>query len=324
VRVVLPDISHVPDLLTSRGAQMTTQLFISWSGEFSHKVAAQLHEWIPTVLQSAEPFLSSTDIEKGSRWSDHVAQKLEECGFGIIILTPSNLGAPWILFEAGALSKMVGRGQVSALLIGLDLVDVKLPLSQFQNTIFQKDDVLKLILSINRAGSAPLKDDVLTRAFNALWPEFEKNVQRIVTEAGKDSANGKTQEVPEGDSVSSLKESIGELIQSVQSLREDTRDGNVSKILREIRHEIRRNTGTSIPLALLNDLRTVVRTLRTNEDMLGEDAKIDNESMTDMIERLDRASGWIENRIRPNDRYRSSARTNALLAEEEPEDADAS
>lgn len=72
---------------------MSTQIFISWSGEKSHQVAALLHEWIPTVLQSAEPFLSSTDIEKGSRWSDHVAQKLEECGFGVIVLTKDNLTA---------------------------------------------------------------------------------------------------------------------------------------------------------------------------------------------------------------------------------------
>lgn len=295
---------------------MSTQLFISWSGDLSHRVAAQLHEWIPTVLQSAEPFLSSTDIEKGSRWSDHVAKKLEECGFGIIVLTPSNLNAPWILFEAGALSKMVGRGQVSALLVGLDLVDVKLPLSQFQNTVFQKDDVLKLIQSINRAGSAPLRDEVLIRAFNALWPDFEKHIQKIITDTPAERPRSKARDGAPTDDLLSLKESVGELIQSVQSLRDDARRSGSfpADVQRSIIHDIERAVRI-VPRGLKYDLSAVLGTLREKEDILGDDVTIDDATMTNMIKRLARITDWIEKRTSTTDYPADRARTGVLFGD---------
>ncbi len=42
------------------------------------------------VINAVKPFLSS-DIEKGVRWSDKIANQLQDCSFGIICLTPNNL-----------------------------------------------------------------------------------------------------------------------------------------------------------------------------------------------------------------------------------------
>lgn len=81
------------------------KVFISWSGERSKKVALIFHEWLPQVIQSLEPFASSEDIEKGSRWNTDIAQELKESTFGLICVTKDNLSAPWLNFEAGALSK---------------------------------------------------------------------------------------------------------------------------------------------------------------------------------------------------------------------------
>jgi hypothetical protein len=280
---------------------MSTQLFISWSGDLSHKVATHLHEWIPTVLQSAEPFLSSTDIEKGSRWSDHVAKKLEECGFGIIVLTPGNLYAPWILFEAGALSKMVGRGQVSSLLIGLDLVDVKQPLSQFQNTKFERNDVYKLIGSINRAGPNPLKEEVLQRAFSALWPEFERTVNAAISEHPKAA-----EQEPDTDAekdLDSLKGAVGDLIQSVQSLRDDVRrtpgDASLPEALGMIRMEIRRQA--RLHPRLFEDLEFVRTTLDDGHDILEDNNAFENSTVADMVARLDKAIGYLRRRSAPRE-----------------------
>lgn len=54
------------------------KLFLSWSGEKSHKVALIFKEWIPSVIQ--------------------LVKELETSTFGIIFVTTENLEAPWIHF----------------------------------------------------------------------------------------------------------------------------------------------------------------------------------------------------------------------------------
>jgi hypothetical protein len=49
--------------------------------------------------------MSEHDIDKGTRGLPAIAQQLEETQFGLICLTPESMNAPWLLFEAGALSK---------------------------------------------------------------------------------------------------------------------------------------------------------------------------------------------------------------------------
>jgi hypothetical protein len=49
----------------------------------------------------------STEIEKGSRGLSEVSGKLSGMKVGIVCLSPENLAAPWILYEAGALSKTI-------------------------------------------------------------------------------------------------------------------------------------------------------------------------------------------------------------------------
>jgi len=70
------------------------------------------------VIQSVKPFLSSNDIRSGQRWFSEIGKELQNTKFGILCLTPSNKEAPWILFEAGAISKIVDESRVVPLLIG--------------------------------------------------------------------------------------------------------------------------------------------------------------------------------------------------------------
>ena len=85
------------------------RVFISWSGNKSHKVALVFRDWLPSVIQSIEPYVSSEDIDKGARWSTDIAKELENSTFGILCVTKDNLEAPWLSFEAGALSKTMDK-----------------------------------------------------------------------------------------------------------------------------------------------------------------------------------------------------------------------
>lgn len=96
------------------------KVFISWSGSQSHHVAIALRDWLPSVLQIVEPYVSSEDIDKGARWSTDISKELEDSNFGIICVTPENIDAPWVNFEAGALSKSLDRSRVAPFLFAVD------------------------------------------------------------------------------------------------------------------------------------------------------------------------------------------------------------
>ena len=157
------------------------KLFISWSGTYSRKVAGVLKRWIPGVLQSVDVFYSPDDIGKGENWNNRLSKELEECNYGVICLTPENVAAPWIHFEAGSLAKAMDS-RVSALMLGINTSDVKGPLSRFQNTRFEEKDVHALIRSINDATEHPLSSESLTYVFNIMWPHLKQEIEAIQQE----------------------------------------------------------------------------------------------------------------------------------------------
>lgn len=174
------------------------KIFVSWSGPLSHRVATILRIWLPNVIQSVDAYVSSEDIDKGARWSPEIARELEASDFGIICVSKENLNAPWLLFEAGALSKKFERGRVSPFLIDLKISDISGPLAQFQATPFSKKDINKLMQSINKsAESSVLEDGRLGVSFDKWWPDLEKDLNEAIT--ARPSANVAETVRPERD-----------------------------------------------------------------------------------------------------------------------------
>jgi hypothetical protein len=161
------------------------RIFISWSGSRSLAIAEALRDWLPKVIQSLRPWISASDIDKGSRWLKEISENLEATNFGIICLTPENISAPWILFEAGALSKAIDNSHICPVLLGFDATSLQGPLSQFQATHLQKADMRKLLVTINKTlGENSLPEKQLEESFGMWWPRLETIISSI--QADKD------------------------------------------------------------------------------------------------------------------------------------------
>jgi hypothetical protein len=160
------------------------KVFISWSGERSRKLAEVLKGWLPAVIQALKPYFTPGDIEKGARWNNEISKELEQSSVGIICLTRDNLQAPWLMFEAGALAKSIEKSRVIPLLFGVKPLDLQGPLLQFQAASFKRDDMKKVMKTINAAlGEAVLESQVLDSVFEKWWPELEEQVRHVM-EAG--------------------------------------------------------------------------------------------------------------------------------------------
>ncbi len=165
------------------------KVFLSWSGDASHKVALILREWLPSVIQSIEPYVSSEDIDKGARWSTDIASELADSSYGILCVTKDNLHAPWLTFEAGALSKTMDKSFVSPFLFDIKRSEVNGPILQFQSTVFSKDDIKKLLSSLNKASTeGQLSDEKLDKALDVWYPDLESNLNGLLTKQPKQQA----------------------------------------------------------------------------------------------------------------------------------------
>ncbi|WP_316190972.1 toll/interleukin-1 receptor domain-containing protein [Bradyrhizobium sp. SZCCHNS2096] len=208
------------------------RIFISWSGQRSQALAQALHEWLPLVLHYVQPWLSQSDIAAGERWGTEVAKELEGSNFGIICVTRENVSAPWILFEAGALAKLMQEGRVIPLLLDIDFKDISGPLAQFQAKKVEKAGLNDVIVSINRIATQPVLEDRAARLFESLWPEFEKRTASIPKPTAPTKPNRPQHEVLE------------ELVASVRGLDVRLRDDDEPRVRRRRRpfllHELLR------------------------------------------------------------------------------------
>jgi hypothetical protein len=161
------------------------RVFISWSGELSRQIGEALRNWLPSALQYVKPYFSPADIEKGARWAAEISNELSSSNVCIIILTRDNLNSNWIMFESGAISSTHDKARVCPLIFDLEETDLQGPLSQFQITRFNKEDIRQLFETINAAaGDDRLSAGVLESVFNKWWPDLEREINAIVESHG--------------------------------------------------------------------------------------------------------------------------------------------
>jgi TIR domain len=200
------------------------KIFISWSGSYSHGVALAIKDWLPFIFPDIDAFVSSEDVRKGKRWLVEISKELANSNFGIICLTRKNLEAPWILFEAGALSKLKTANVCTLLMDNLRPGDIDGPLSHFQATQFTKVDVLKLTLSINsQRGKSGIDEPRLKAMVEKWWSDLESNVAKLPS----DRKIG-------GDAHRSDREILYEVLEITRSIARDTSETQIQD-LRKLR-----------------------------------------------------------------------------------------
>ena len=206
------------------------RVFLSWSGSRSHKVALVFREWLPSVIQDIVPYVSSEDIDKGARWSTDIAKELSNSQFGILCVTRENMNAPWLTFEAGALSKQVEKSFVNPFLFDIKRSELGGPLLQFQSTIFEKEDLKKLVVTLNKScGDHGLTGERLDRAFEVWYPPLEEELNALAKTDITNEDTDLTKQVQLPDTQQILEE-ILELTRINQKLIRNP-ENDVAKIL---------------------------------------------------------------------------------------------
>ncbi len=272
---------------------MATKVFISWSGELSNKLAEALREWLPAVLQFVKPYFTPDDIEKGAKWNSDITKELEESNIGIICLTKDNTEKPWILFEAGALSKSFDQSNVCTIFFNLDTTDVKGPLTSFQGTKFQKNDFKKLISTINKSSTDnSLDSNILDDVFEMWWPRLEEKVKKIINDHNE----------PKDKIIRSERDILEELLEITRM--NSSRNQRNNKINENVLYDL---------LEIIEELKYI----SINED---------NEIFKNAINRLSKPFKFLcmesgmpelyEKLIRIDDKYRTPVRRRRVLKEQ--------
>lgn len=156
------------------------QIFVSWSGPRSREIAEAIRSWLPKVVQSVKPWMSDQDISAGSRWLTEVSATLNNTNVGLICITPENQHNPWLLFEAGALSKTLEQTCVCPLVFEMTPGQLTGPLTQFQANPLDRGGIGKVLSTINNGlGERRIDPQQLEEILDVWWPKLQERLAAI-------------------------------------------------------------------------------------------------------------------------------------------------
>ena len=171
------------------------QIYISWSGQTSFRMARLLRELIKEVLPDQEPWVSAEDIEEGARWSPDLIRILDQSTFCIICADPTNFLSHWLHFEAGAIVKVTSKWHIRIYLNELKPGDLKGPFRQFQSVKLEKNDTRRMFedLHANYEEESITHLEMMAR-FEDAWPGFQEKVNQLKAESSVKTDDGKVSE----------------------------------------------------------------------------------------------------------------------------------
>jgi len=155
------------------------KIIIGWKGKTSRTVAELLQDWLKRVIQVSDPILVNCDDEgRDSHFKDIIVRE-ENC-FGILCLTKENHSDPGIHFDAGLMTNILPKHKFFGVLYGLEESDISRPLHRLSLLTVRKDDIWKLVRTINdNTGERALNNILMEDIFNTFWDIFEKKTETM-------------------------------------------------------------------------------------------------------------------------------------------------
>jgi hypothetical protein len=153
------------------------QVFVSWSGEWGHRLAGSVKDWIEEYLGVRA--WTSAEITPGGEWRRELNKEIATSRVAVICMTPEALRSPWVNYEIGALWALMRKRDAEALttepdaqwlfplLFGVDATQLSGPLASVQPT--RADDataIERLASRIRAILSLPRRPE--TEAWQAL------------------------------------------------------------------------------------------------------------------------------------------------------------
>ena len=154
-------------------------VFIGWSGDRSKRLATALRKALRSTFDSLNVWMSASDIEVGSLWFNKLNRALRRSSLGVLCLTPENLEAPWIVFEAGSLAKGASSARVVPYRLELQADDVPSPLRSFQAVDADEAGTLQVFKAVNKTLSKPLDGRHFAKLWNEHWPALKSEIDAI-------------------------------------------------------------------------------------------------------------------------------------------------
>lgn len=160
---------------------MRNRVFISWSGKKSQCIADLFQKWLQDVFQ-IETWSSIKDIEKGDLWEVDILNALKQISVGLFFITKENWDTPWINFEAGAISKGTINKKVCVINIDSNEIPAHSPLSHFQASHFNKQDIYDLTKQICEGitNKSNFNSEKFDKDFQKNWSRLEKPYKKIL------------------------------------------------------------------------------------------------------------------------------------------------
>jgi hypothetical protein len=170
--------------MNRRSKQLSSKgVFISWTKPLGLRIARQLRTFLKSQVPGIDFFVSQDDLIPGQPWRAGLERRLQEDSLGILVITPAALTAPWIFYEAGAISAKADAAIVP-LLFDVPAARLKEPIGAYQSLPYSEDSILRIIGMLQGLDGELSKglEKRKPRGFSAGWKQFNSEIQKLLGE----------------------------------------------------------------------------------------------------------------------------------------------
>lgn len=157
------------------------QVFISWSGTVSRKMATIIYDSIQALDchcmgLNLKPWFSGDDIASGSLWRDQIKDNAQASSFGVVCFTNCNLSSPWMMYEIGLMHSKLAASNIIPVAYNVASPAACLPsvISDRQCSTFNVNGVRDVLKRLSNS-------IVDNKQFDVWWQVYEPGLRAELT-----------------------------------------------------------------------------------------------------------------------------------------------